>query len=180
MYCVCVLLGPSHQRHSLKAFQTCEGAGMRVKAPSVALLHTNVCFCTEVSDILVLTLPFPLKCKYLMVTPRRCKNGVMQVGPVWSEWGGLLPDSARAGAVYFSRGLTGQVYSGHCLHAVGASRASVFWLCPLGSKLNSYHSNSPQRTSSGSPGPPASAVFFPLTPFLLFFNLFFSINFIWK
>lgn len=58
MYCVCVLLGPSsHQRRSLKAFHTRKGAGMRVKAPSVALLHTNVCVCTEVGDIFVPTLP---------------------------------------------------------------------------------------------------------------------------
>lgn len=115
-----------------------------------------------------------------MVIPRKCKNGTMQVGCrcVISQSECALPVMcAVAGAVYFYRGLT----------VVGSIRVqpryrwclrSLRTLAPsagiVASELNSYDSDSPQRTNGGSRGRSASAIFFFffLTPFILFFSLF--------
>lgn len=106
-----------------------------------------------------------------MVIPRKCKNGTMQVGTVRSEWECvrsrgchvLLQGPYRAGLI---RVLPRCRWCLQSLRFFG-----FFFLRLLGSELNSCHSNSPQRTSSRSPGRSASAVFFfPNLP--IFFSLF--------
>lgn len=55
--CPALAISSHRQRHAWEGSTHGREQEWRVKAPSVALLHTNVCFCTEVGDIFVLTLP---------------------------------------------------------------------------------------------------------------------------
>lgn len=55
--CSALAISSQRQRHGWEGLTHGREQEWRVKAPSVALLHTNVCFCTEVGDIFVLTLP---------------------------------------------------------------------------------------------------------------------------